>query len=109
MDDFDITPEDYDKLMEHYIEIGAITVNGINHDGSFIYVVTEAAKEIAPELWEVHHEMIDEALLELFDKGLIDIEYDEDLNVNMKVSDDGKKMMYELGYVDMDILEDPKE
>ena len=108
-DNFEIDPEEFDRLMEHYIEIGAIAVNGINHDGSFIYVVTEDAKEIAPELWEVHHEMIDEALLDLFDKGLIDIEYDEDLNVKMKVSADAKEMMYELGYVDMDVLEDEKE
>ena len=108
-DNFEVDPEEFDRLMEHYTEIGAIAINGINDDGSFIYVVTEKAKEIAPELWEVHHDMIDEALLDLFDKGLIDIEYDEELNVKMKVSDEATKLMYELGYVNMDILEEKEE
>lgn len=108
-DNFEIDPMEFDLLMEHYVEIGAIAINGINDDGSFIYVVTDEAKEIAPELWEVHHEMIDEALLDLFDKGLIEIEYDENLNVGMKMSAEGKELMFELGYVDMEILDEEED
>jgi hypothetical protein len=107
MEDFEMSENGFDQMMEHYVEIGAVTVNGIDKTGNFIYVITDKAKELAPDLWEVHHEMIDEALIGLFEQGLIDVEYDEDLNANMKISDAAREVMYQLGYVDMENLDDP--
>jgi hypothetical protein len=107
MEDFEMSEDGFDQMMEHYVEIGAVTVNGIDKTGNFIYVITDKAKELAPDLWEVHHEMIDEALIGLFEQGLIDVEYDEDLNANMKISDAAREVMYQLGYVDMENLDDP--
>jgi hypothetical protein len=107
MEDFEMSEDGFDQMMEHYVEIGAVTVNGIDKTGNFIYVITDKAKELAPDLWEVHHEMIDEALIGLFEQGLIDVEYDEDLNANMKISDAAREIMYQLGYVDMENLDDP--
>jgi hypothetical protein len=107
MEDFEMDQDGFDQMMEHYVEIGAVTVNGIDMSGNFIYVITDKAKELAPDLWEVHHEMIDEALIGLFEQGLIEVEYDEDLNANMKISDAAREVMYQLGYVDMENLDDP--
>lgn len=107
MEDFEMDQDGFDQMMEHYVEIGAVTVNGIDMSGNFIYVITDKAKELAPDLWEVHHEMIDEALIGLFEQGLIDVEYDEDLNANMRISDEARQVMYQLGYVDMENLDDP--
>jgi hypothetical protein len=107
MEDFEMSEDGFDQMMEHYVEIGAVTVNGIDKTGNFIYVITDKAKELAPDLWEVHHEMIDEALIGLFEQGLIDVEYDEDLNANMKISDAAREVMYQLGYIDMENLDDP--
>ena len=107
MEDFEMDQDGFDQMMEHYVEIGAVTVNGIDKSGNFIYVITDKAKELAPDLWEVHHEMIDEALIGLFEQGLIEVEYDEDLNANMKISDAAREVMYQLGYVDMENLDDP--
>jgi hypothetical protein len=107
MEDFEMNEDGFDQMMEHYVEIGAVTVNGIDVSGNFIYVITDKAKELAPDLWEMHHEMIDEALVGLFEQGLIEVEYDEDLNANMKISDAAREVMYQLGYVDMENLDDP--
>jgi hypothetical protein len=107
MEDFEMDQDGFDQMMEHYVEIGAVTVNGIDMSGNFIYVITDKAKELAPDLWEMHHEMIDEALVGLFEQGLIEVEYDEDLNANMKISDAAREVMYQLGYVDMENLDDP--
>ena len=107
MEDFEMDQDGFDQMMEHYVEIGAVTVNGIDVSGNFIYVITDKAKELAPDLWEMHHEMIDEALVGLFQQGLIEVEYDEDLNANMKISDAAREVMYQLGYVDMENLDDP--
>jgi hypothetical protein len=106
MEDFKMNEDGFDQMMEHYVEIGAVTVNGIDVSGNFIYVITDKAKELAPDLWEMHHEMIDEALVGLFEQGLIEVEYDEDLNANMKISDAAREVMYQLGYVDMENLDD---
>jgi hypothetical protein len=105
MEDFEMDQDGFDQMMEHYVEIGAVTVNGIDKSGNFIYVITDKAKELAPDLWEVHHEMIDEALIGLFEQGLIEVEYDEDLNANMKISDTAREVMYQLGYIDMENLD----
>ena len=107
MEDFEMNEDGFDQMMEHYVEIGAVTVNCIDVSGNFIYVITDKAKELAPDLWEMHHEMIDEALVGLFQQGLIEVEYDEDLNANMKISDAAREVMYQLGYVDMENLDDP--
>jgi hypothetical protein len=101
-EDFDFSEEDFENLMEYYIEVGAVVVNGIDENGNFIYKITDLAREVAPELWAMHHEMVDEALLELFEKDLIEVEYDEELNANLKISDEAKKIMQQKGYVELD-------
>lgn len=101
-DDFNISEEDFEHLMEYYIEVGAVVVAGIDPDGSFVYKITDLAREVAPELWAMHHDMVDEALLDLFEKDLISVEYDEELNANLKISEEAKQLMREKGYVEID-------
>lgn len=97
-----MSPEEFDELMAYYIEVGAVEVAGVLDDGEFIYKITDVAEEAAPELWAMHIEAIDDAMLELFKKGLVDVEYDEDLNPEFKISNDGKVLMKEMGFVDME-------
>jgi hypothetical protein len=67
----------------------------------------EMAKEFAPELWAAHTSWLDEGMLGLYEQGLVEVEYDEDLNANMRISDEARQVMYQLGYVDMENLDDP--
>lgn len=101
-DDNGLSEEDFEGLMEYYIEVGAVIVTGIEPDGNFIYKITDLAREVAPELWAMHHDMVDEALLELFEKNLIEVEYDENLNANLRISDEAKDIMRQKGYVELD-------
>lgn len=86
--------EDY---MQHYIDIGAIEIIGVDPSGEFLLSITDKAKDVAPELWETHIEYIDKTLLDLFDKNLLEIEYDEELNVNFKISEKGKQLINQAG------------
>lgn len=52
MDDF----MDYDSKLDHYIEIGAISIEGVDPDGELILSVTDKARELAPDLWQAHIE-----------------------------------------------------
>ena len=75
-----------DEILEYYIEIGAIEIAGVDKEGEILFSITEKAKEIAPELWESHQTHVDNTLVELYKKGLIEVEYDENLEAKIKLS-----------------------
>ena len=103
---FDEDEEDAMKL-EHYLEIGAVTIEGVNDDGEMIFAIQDIAKEIAPELWQAHTEYVDAGLLNLYENGLMEVEYDENLEATLHLSKEGYKVAKELGLVEMDIREIP--
>ena len=43
-----------DSRLEHYLEIGAVEIAGMDESGEIIFAITEKAKAIAPEIWEAH-------------------------------------------------------
>lgn len=91
-----------DDRLDYYIEIGAVEISGIDKDGEFIFKVTEKAKDIAPELWEAHQEHVDEVLLNLFEKGLLNISYNEDLQAEIELTPEGKEIAKEYGLIEFE-------
>ncbi len=77
---------DYDSKLDHYIEIGAISIEGVDPDGELILSVTDKARELAPDLWQAHIEYVDKQLIDLYEKGLIEVEYNENLEATFKLS-----------------------
>jgi hypothetical protein len=45
----------------------------------------ESAKELAPELWQAHIDYVDSAMIKLYEEGLMEVEYDENLEATMKL------------------------
>jgi hypothetical protein len=93
---------DNDEKLEYYIEIGAVEVAGIQEDGQFLYEITEKARDIAPELWESHLEYIDNTILDLYEKGLVEIEYNENLEALISVSEEAKVILRAYGMYEDD-------
>ena len=89
------------KELDYYIEIGAVSIEGIDDEGEFIFLITEKAKDIAPELWKVHMEYVDNAMLQLFEKGLVNVSYDENIKAIFDLSDEGKELAKEFGLIEM--------
>ena len=89
-------------ILDYYLQIGAIEVAGIEDDGEFIFGITDKAKELAPELWEAHQEHVDNSLIELYDRGLINVTYDENLNPTFELTEEGKKVSKQFGLIQMD-------
>ena len=89
------------KDLDYYIEIGAVSVEGIDEDGEFIFLVTEKAKDLAPELWQAHIDYIDSAMLKLYEQGLVDVSYDENLDATFELSQDGQALAKELGLIEI--------
>jgi len=104
VDDDYMSDEDYMQL-EHYIEIGAIEVEGVDEDGELIFSITEIAKDVAPELWQAHSEYVDRSLIKLYEEGLINIEYDENLEATITVNEDGMEAVKKMGIIPMDYEE----
>jgi hypothetical protein len=90
------------KSLDHYIAIGAVNIEGVDKNGEVIFSVSETAKEVAPELWKVHSEYVDEMLVDLFEKDLISVSYNEDLEALITVSDEGQKILKEMGLTRLD-------
>jgi hypothetical protein len=93
--------EEFEDRIDYYIQIGVITVEGVDKDGEIIYSIDESAKELAPELWESHQEYVDRGLLDLYNRGLIEIEYDENLEATIWLSEEGKEIAETMGYIDV--------
>ena len=101
-----MNPEDDeadDSLMAHYVELGIVSLEGMDENGEMIFSINEKlAKELAPELWQSHMEYIDRSLLELFEAGLLEVEYDEDLEAHIHISPEGEKAAREKGLIEID-------
>lgn len=89
--------------LEHYLEIGAIELAGVDKDGEIIYQINDIAKEIAPELWQSHEDYVNNALVELYEEGLISVEYDEDLEATISISKEGYEKAKMYGIIDPEI------
>jgi hypothetical protein len=92
---------DEDEKLAFYLEIGAIEVMGIEDDGEFIFKITDAAKDLAPELWEAHEDHINSTLVELYEKGLINVSYDESLEAIVEVTPQGMEIIKAAGLIDI--------
>lgn len=95
------------EMLDYYIQLGAIEVAGISEDGEFIFGITDIAKDVAPDLWEAHQNHVDESMLQLYDMGLINITYDEDLNATFELTEEGKEVSKQFGLIQMDDPEIP--
>jgi len=99
--------EEEDDRMAYYLEIGAIELAGVDESGEMIFAINDKAKELAPELWEAHMNYVDNSLLELYKDGYIDIEYDENLEAMLNLSEEGYRIALEKGIIPIDMPEAP--
>ena len=98
-----------DMELQHYLDIGAVTIEGVDENGEIIFAIHEKAKEIAPELWEAHIRHVDESLLKLYEKGLMEVEYNEDLEAILHLSPEGQKLAKEMGLIQIDFPDIPND
>jgi len=98
--------EEHDARIAYYLEIGAISFEGVDESGEIIYSISDSAKELAPELWQSHIEYVDKSLIELYEQGLVEIEYNEKLEATIHITPEGQKIAKEKGLIEMDLNPD---
>jgi Tfp pilus assembly ATPase PilU len=97
--EYNPSDEEHREIMEYLISEGAAILEGIDEDGEPIYVFDmEVLEEVMPELHQVMQQDMDQVLVDLYQKGLIDVSYDENLNAMMTISEEGKVQLLEAGF-----------
>jgi hypothetical protein len=99
--------DDSDERLAHYLEIGAIEIAGVDDNGELIFAINESSKDLAPELWQAHMDYVDRTLLDLYESGYINIEYDENLEATISISQEGYDIAKEKGILPIDMPEVP--
>jgi hypothetical protein len=94
--------EQFDRDLEYYIEIGAIEISGVDEYGEIIFKITDEAEELAPELWQSHKDYIDQTLLDLYEKDLISVEYNENLEATITLTEEAKKIAKQHGMIEIE-------
>lgn len=96
-----------DMELAHYMEIGAVELEGMDENGEMIFSITEKAKELAPELWEAHMKHVEESLMVLYANDLVNVEYDENLEAKISIKPEGYDLAKELGLIEYEKKETP--
>ena len=105
--EYDPSDEEHLQIMEYLVSEGAAILEGLDEDGEPVYKFDmDILEEVMPDLYQVMIDDLDQELIELYKNGLIEISYDEELNANMTVSEQGKIALSELGYDFNDSEED---
>jgi hypothetical protein len=65
-----------DELIQNLILQGALEVAGIDSEnGEFLYAITSKMKEVMPDLYEDHLKVVNKDLLNLWEKGYLNIDF----------------------------------
>jgi hypothetical protein len=101
--------DDEDEMMlriQHYLEIGAIRIAGFTKDGEAIFELNEETTSLlAPDLWQAHEEYVDSELIDLMNNGLMEVEYDEELNATFNFTEEGFKIAESKGIIPVEDIE----
>jgi hypothetical protein len=94
-----------EEMMQELIEAGAMIVHGVDEFGEIIYKFNmEILSVFAPPLYEKIMEELDEDLMDLYKMGLVDIDYNENLEASFSISDKGKTYLTS-GFIPEDEVE----
>ena len=82
--------DNVDKLIAELIDAGALEPEGMLGDEFTYRFDMKILKDQFPEIYDVLIEEMDEELLQLFEEGIMNIEYDENLEVMFSLTEKGR-------------------
>ena len=89
-DDISMEFEDDDEFVDFLIEMCVIQAEGVNEDGETLYKYNfERMKELLPELYQEIMEGVNDKIMDLFELGLVSVDYDESLTPHFSATPEG--------------------
>ena len=68
-----------DEIIEMLILEGALEIGALDAEtGEFLYTITPKMKDVMPELYEEHIRFVNKDILNLWEKGFVDINFLEE-------------------------------
>ncbi len=100
MEDFEyLSDDEADDFVERMIEAGILIEDGFDEDGELTYTYNfELMKILLPEMYEEIMNGINDNLIDLYEMGLIKIEYNEDLKAVFSATEEGMIFFKDRGY-----------
>jgi hypothetical protein len=73
-----ISEEEYNNLINKLLEMGVLEITGYDSiSDQFTYNITPECEELMPELWEEHFKFVNELAFEMWNEGLIEMNFDK--------------------------------
>jgi hypothetical protein len=96
----DYINDEIEEFMNHLEESGVLEWVGMTTDGERTFVFNfEKMYHVFPELYHAMMEELNNELLNLYELGMVTIEYDVNLSPSFKITEEGKKYLEENGVV----------
>jgi hypothetical protein len=97
--DYNPSDEEHRQIMDYLVSEGAAIYDGNDEDGEPMYRFDmELLEEVMPDLHQALVNDIDSLLVDLYLKDLIEVSYDEELNAQMTITEEGKQILTESGF-----------
>jgi hypothetical protein len=82
--------EDEDDFTDFLIEMCIIQAEGVNKEGETLYKYNfERMKELMPELYQEIMDGVNDKIMDLFELGLVSVDYDENLTPHFSATPEG--------------------
>jgi DNA-binding MarR family transcriptional regulator len=89
--------EQIELLIDDLVEMGALIRQPDPVNGETVYnVVSDRMQEVMPSFHEIFIEEVEQTMLDLYEKGLVNIEYDENLKVLYSLTEEGERVVDEM-------------
>lgn len=69
--------QEVDTIFEFLLKEGALELKGMNSFNEPVYVVTEKCKDVFPEFYRMHRQQINNMAYDLWGKGVIEINFQD--------------------------------
>jgi len=90
--------EETERVIEYLVSLGAAEWDGMDEMGERMFKFNmPVLQEVMPDLYKEIMADIDNTMLGLFEEGLVDVEYNENLEAMFKVSDKAQQIIADLG------------
>ncbi len=88
-----------DQVIGYLLSTGAAEWDGMDESGERIFKFNmPLLMEIMPGMYDAIMEDVDSVMLDLFNRELVEVEYDENLDAIFHISPEGKEILKEYGF-----------
>ena len=92
MTEYAFSMSEEDDFVDYMIEVGILQEDGFDEDGEVTYTYNfELMKVLMPEMYDEIMAGITNNLMNLYELGLVKVEYDEDLQAHFSATEDGQE------------------